>query len=375
MTAGSVTSTAVRSRGRATDYRVLVGRGVLRSLPDLLREHAPAHRYALISDSTVAELHGEAVLDGLRGSGLAAELFRFPAGERHKTRAQWTSLTDGLLASGFGRDTCVVALGGGVVGDLAGFVAATYMRGVPVVQVPTSLVAMIDASVGGKTGVDVEHGKNLVGAFHAPKLVVADPEVTRTLPRSERAQGLVEAVKHGVIMDRPYLDELERDMPALLDGDVGSVERAVARSVELKAEVVSGDERESGRREILNFGHTLGHAIEGASAYRMPHGTAVAVGMWLEARLGERLGVTEPGAAERLGRIAEALEVNLELPDGAAPSEIMDYLGVDKKARLGRPRFVLLSRVGSVHRSGDSWSQPVDEDVVLGLLNSMNTKG
>ena len=375
MTPSNVVSTSVRRGGHASEYRVLVGSGLLASLPDLLREHAPAHRYAVISDSTVAELYGNAVLESMRGAGLGVELFSFPAGERHKTRTHWANLTDGLLKGGFARDSCVVALGGGVVGDLAGFVAATYMRGVPVVQVPTSLVAMIDASIGGKTGVDVEEGKNLVGAFHAPNLVVADPELIQTLPREERAQGLVEAVKHGAIMDGLYLDELERDMPALLDGEVGPVERAVARSVELKAEVVSADERESGRREVLNFGHTLGHAIEGASAYGVPHGTAVAVGMSLEARLGERLGVTERGVAERLDRIAGILEIGLLLPGGAAPREIMTYLRLDKKARLGRPRFVLLSRIGMVHRADDSWSQPVDENLVLELLNSMVAKG
>jgi 3-dehydroquinate synthase len=365
----------VRTGGRVAEYQVLVGSGLLASLPNLLREHAPAHRYAVITDSTVAGLYGTHVLERLRASGLAADLFSFPAGERHKTRAHWADLIDGLLAEGYGRDSCVVALGGGVVGDLAGFVAATYMRGVPVVQVPTSLVAMIDASIGGKTGVDVEVGKNLVGAFHAPNLVVADPEVIRTLPRAERAQGLVEAVKHGAIMDGPYLENLELNMPALLDGEVEPVERAVARSVELKAEVVSADERESGRREILNFGHTLGHAVEGVSGYGMPHGAAVAVGMFLEARLGEELGVTEVGVAERLARIAGTLEIGIELPDGAAPNRIMSYLGLDKKARHGHPRFVLLSRIGLVHRTDDRWSHVVDENLILDLLNSMAAKG
>ena len=368
-------STSVRTGGRAAEYQVLVGHGLLASLPDLLSEHAPAHRYAVITDSTVAELYGTAVLQMISESGLAADLFSFPAGERHKTRAHWTALTDGLLGKGFGRDSCVVALGGGVVGDLAGFVAATYMRGVPVVQVPTSLVAMIDASIGGKTGVDVAEGKNLVGAFHAPNLVVADPDVIRTLPREERAQGLVEAVKHGAIMDPPYLEELEIDMPTLLDGEVEPVERAVARSVELKAEIVSTDERESGRREILNFGHTLGHAVEGVSAYGVSHGSAVALGMFLEARLGEELGVTERGVADHLARITGTLGIDLELPHGAAPNEIMSYLGLDKKARHGRPRFVLLSGIGSVHRTGDLWSQSVDENLVRNLLNTMAAKG
>ena len=375
MPSTEITSTRVSSGGLTADYRVLVGNGLLASLPDLLSEHVPAHRYALITDSNVGELYADTLLATLRAGGHTVDLFTFPAGERHKTRAHWATLTDGMLDKGYGRDSYVIALGGGVVGDLAGFVAATYMRGVPVVQVPTSLVAMIDASIGGKTGTDVEQGKNLVGAFHAPSLVVADPEVTQTLPRIERAQGLVEAVKHGAIMDRPYLEQLELDMPALLDGDVEAVRRAVTRSVELKAWVVSADERESGRREILNFGHTLGHGVEAASDYGVSHGSAVAVGMFLEARLGEEMGVTENGVADDLARIAGTLEIDLELPDGAAPNEIMSYLGLDKKARLGRPRFVLLSHIGKVHHADGSWSQSVDGDLVRDVLNAMALKG
>jgi len=359
---------AVTTRGAAGPYQVLVGRGLLTSLATLLEEHAPAHRYALVSDSNVASLYGESTLLQLKDAGLNAELFTFQAGERNKSRATWSDLTDRLLRAGFGRDSCLIAMGGGVTGDLAGFVAATYMRGIPVVQVPTSLVAMIDASIGGKTGVDVEAGKNLVGAFHAPNLVIADPNVVATLPRVERAQGMIEAVKHGAIMDDAYFGELDRDMPALLDGDAASVERAVARSVELKSAVVTEDEREAGRREILNFGHTLGHAIEASCSFLVPHGTAVACGMILEARLGVSLGVTAPGVVERLEEVLGRVGLPLGIPDGAAPNDIMTYLSTDKKVRHGCTRFVLLSKIGAVHFADGSWSQPVDEDVVLSLI-------
>ena len=193
-------------------YPVLVGCGLLRSLGKLLEEHAPAHRYAVVSDSNVATLYGDSVLQSLGDSGLDAQLFSFGSGECHKNRSTWKDLSDRLLKTGFGRDSCIVALGGGVTGDLAGFVAATYMRGIPVVQVPTSLLAMVDSSVGGKTGVDVAMGKNLIGAFHPPLLVVADPEVIETLPPVERAQGLIEAVKHGAIMDSAYFEVLAREM-------------------------------------------------------------------------------------------------------------------------------------------------------------------
>jgi 3-dehydroquinate synthase len=257
-----------------------------------------------------------------------------------------------------------------VTGDLAGFVAATYMRGIPLVQVPTSLVAMIDASIGGKTGVDVEAGKNLVGAFHPPNLVLADPELVATLPRAERAQGMIEAVKHGAIMDEAYFTELEREMPAILDGEAASLARAVARSVELKSAVVSEDEREAGRREILNFGHTFGHAIEAACSFRVPHGTAVACGMILEARLGASLGVTGPDVVERLEQAIGRVGLPSSMPDSAAPDDILTYLASDKKVRHGQTRFVLLSEIGAVHPADGSWSHPVEEDVVSDLVNS-----
>ena len=368
-------ATAVMTSGASGPYRVLVGRDLLGSLASLLEEYAPAHRYALVSDSNVAALYGESTIAQLKDAGLSAELFTFEAGERNKNRATWAELTDGLLRAGFGRDSCLIAMGGGVTGDLGGFVAATYMRGIPVVQVPTSLVAMIDASIGGKTGVDVEAGKNLVGAFHPPNLVVADPDVVATLPRDERAQGMIEAVKHGAIMDEVYFAELDKEMVAILDGEAAPLQRAVARSVELKSAVVSEDEREAGRREILNFGHTVGHAIEAACSFGVPHGTAVACGMVLEARLGASLGVTGPDVVERLERVVERVGLPSSIPDSAAPEDIMAYLASDKKVRHGRARFVLLSEIGRVHPADGSWSHPVDEDTVSGLVNAFIAQG
>lgn len=357
----------VRAGGDPADYPVYVGVGLLDRAPELIREHAPAHRYAVISDETVAELHGSGVVRALEEAGSTADRFDFPAGERHKTRGEWIRLTDELLEAGVGRDGAVVAVGGGVTGDLAGFVGATYLRGVPVVQVPTSLVAMIDASVGGKTGVDVPAGKNLVGAFHPPRAVVADPGVIRTLPRGERAQGLAEAVKHGAIVDREYLDFLRDRADALLDAEPAALLDAVHRSVEIKADVVSRDEREGGLRKVLNFGHTLGHALEAATDFRLSHGSAVAVGMVLEARLGERLGRTEPGTADRLARIVHAFDLPSRPPPEVDPDEVLRFTSMDKKGRAGEARYVLLARPGKVAR-GDDWSHVVPRSAVREVL-------
>jgi len=334
----------------------------------MIPAHARAHRYAVVADQRVAALYGADIRDGLLREGREAHLFTFPAGEASKTREEWARITDGMLEAGFGRDSAVVAVGGGVTGDLAGFVAATFMRGVPLVQVPTSLVAMIDSSVGGKSGVDIPEGKNLVGAFHPPHLVVVDPEVAVTLPREERAQGLAEAVKHGAILDPVYLTDLESDIPCVLNGEVGATGRVVVRSIEIKAEVVSKDERESGLRKILNFGHTLGHAIEAARGYSLPHGSCVALGMILEARVGELMGITRPGTSGTLERMVTLLNLPTSLPPGLTPEAVFSFTKADKKGREGKPRYVLLSAVGKVAPDED-WAREVPENLVLDVLH------
>jgi 3-dehydroquinate synthase len=368
-----VASVTVRAGEGRHSYQVLVGAGLLRSLPGLLAEHAPAHRYALIADSTVTELHGRALHRELEAAGVRCDLLTFPAGEAHKNRASWAELTDGMLAAGLGRDGAVLALGGGVTGDLAGFVAASYLRGVPVVQLPTSLVAMVDSSVGGKTGIDVPAGKNLVGAFHPPSLVVADTATIATLPRAERAQGLVEAIKHGAIVDAAYLDRLDADLPALLEAAPAETLDAVARSVEIKAHVVTEDERESGLREILNFGHTVGHALEAAADFSLAHGNAVAIGMVLEAQIGEALGVTRAGVADRLERVLARLGLPLSVPRGLDRSAVLGFVRADKKARRGRARYVLIEDIGRVARSGEGWSREVPDAVVEDVLQRRGT--
>lgn len=357
----------VEAGGRARGYPIHVRNGIRRSLPQMIPGHARAHRYAVLADETVAELYGREIVAGLNETGREAHLFTFPPGEASKSRAEWARLTDEMLVAGLGRDSAVVAVGGGVTGDLAGFVAATFMRGLPLVQVPTSLVAMIDSSVGGKTGVDVPEGKNLVGAFHSPRLVVVDPEVAVTLPREERAQGLAEAVKHGAILDPVYLADLQGEIPCVMRGEVGATGRVVVRSIEIKTEIVSKDERESGLRKVLNFGHTIGHAVESAADYTLPHGACVALGMILEARLGETLGVTKPGTAEFLARLVGLLDLPVSLPSHLEPEQVLAFTRSDKKGRGGTPRYVLLGQLGQVAPVPD-WAREVPQDVVLRVL-------
>lgn len=347
----------------------MVGRGLLAGLPRLLGEWCPAHAYAVIADSRVAELYGARVLAALRDAGLRALLFRFPAGEWNKTRETWTDLTDAMLAARVGRDGAIVALGGGVTGDLAGFVAATYLRGIPYVQAPTTLLAMIDASIGGKTGVDVPAGKNLVGAFHQPRCVVADIETLATLPRPHVAAGMAEAVKHAVIADAVYLEALLADAAAIRARDLDALERLVARSVAIKEEVVAADPLEGGRRQVLNFGHTVGHAVEARSGYNLLHGEAVAIGMATEALLAEAAGVAEAGLAPRVRRALEAFDLPVTIPEDLAAEDLLEAMRGDKKTREATVRFALPSRVGAMHQRADgAWTVDVGEDKILQAL-------
>ena len=353
---------------RTPSYDIVIGRGLLAELPALVQAACPAARYAVITDSHVAKLYGDQLVTRLHDGTLPAELFEFPAGEWSKTRETWATLSDKMLAARFGRDGAVVALGGGVVGDVAGFVAATYLRGLPCIQVPTTLLAMIDSSIGGKTGVDVPAGKNLVGAFHQPRLVVADLDLLGTLPATQLAAGIAEAVKHGAIADADYFAFLEREHTAVTGKQPAALERLVRRSVEIKASVVAADEREAGRRAILNFGHTVAHAVEATVKFAVLHGEAVAIGMAYEARLAERLGIAAAGTADRIGRLLERYKLPLELPESVTADELLATMQLDKKARAGTVRFALPEAVGRMHADGSGWTVAAPERVVRELL-------
>lgn len=351
------------------DYDVVVEAGVLDRLGALLPAEAEAERYALVCDDVVASLHGTRVRAALVAAGRSADLFVIPAGEAEKIRKRWAALTDALVHDGFGRDSAIIALGGGVVGDLAGFVAATYMRGVPLIQAPTTLLAMVDASVGGKTGVDTPAGKNLVGVVRQPVLVAVDPEVLRTLPTEQLRAGLAEAVKHGAIADADYLDWIEAQADLLLAADTAALSELIAGSVEIKASFAARDPHERGPRKALNFGHTVAHALEALSGYTLAHGAAVAVGMVAEAVLGEAAGVTAPGAADRLRHVLQTVGLPVR-PTGSVPAEaVIAQARRDKKVRRARTRYALLSRIGGVARSADGdWSIEVDETLVRRAL-------
>ena len=347
-------------------YPVYIGAGLLDSLTELVARHLPRRRTALIADATVAGLYAEWRKGGVMPwrprertcheeppAGWSTP-FTFAPGEGSKTRETWARLTDEMFAAGYGRDSGIVALGGGVTGDLAGFVAATYARGIPFVQVPTSLLAMLDASIGGKTGVDTPHGKNLVGAFHPPAAVIADLLTLSTLGDREYHCGLAEAVKHGLIADAEHFKWIEQHVDALNARALDALDTLVRRSVAIKADVVASDEKESGRRAVLNAGHTVAHAIERQTNYAVPHGEAVAMGLVAECRVGEERGVTEPGTADRVSDLLSRL--HLPVAPIAPITSLTPFMQHDKKTVQGVVRLALPAAVGKAHRNGEEWT-------------------
>ena len=349
--------------------RIIVGPGVLDQCGTELRAALPNRRFAIISDDTVAPIYAARVAAACAPA--AVTIFTIPAGETSKTREQWARLTDELLAAGFGRDSAIIALGGGVVGDLAGFVAATYMRGIPFVQMPTSLLAMIDASIGGKTGVDTTAGKNLVGAFHHPALVLVDPQVLTTLPLVHMRNGLAEAIKHGVIASAAEFEWIASNLGGLLRDsgpDAALAERLVRKNIEIKADIVARDERESGVRKTLNFGHTIGHAVESLSGYALLHGECIAIGMVVEARIAAKLGVADVALAGTIETLVRAAALPGAVPKSMTATAVLEATRSDKKARAGSVEYALPSKLGAMSGADRGYAIPVPDSVILDAI-------
>jgi 3-dehydroquinate synthase len=328
-------------------YPILVGVGALSTVGAQLAKRAVGRRVVLVSDPTITRLHGEPVRRSLTEAGFDVAQAAVPEGEQAKRLDVASGLWDRLLDLGCDRTSTVVALGGGAVGDLAGFAAATYMRGMNFVQVPTTLLAQVDASIGGKTAIDHPRGKNLIGAFHQPRMVIVDPGTLTTLSEREFRSGLAEVIKHGIVLDAAYFRDLEACVPALLARDLATLENVVAGSCRLKARVVERDEGEAELRWVLNYGHTVGHALEAATGFqRWAHGEAVSLGIVAEARLAERLGIGSASTTERQRNLLGAVGLPVK---GLAvdPAVVVEALSRDKKRRDGRVSFVLAPAIGS----------------------------
>lgn len=341
-------------------YPVYIGRDLL-SDPQLLVRHIAGSQVVVVSNETVAPLYMPRIVAALGEQKLVTEVI-LPDGERYKNLDTLSTIFDQLLSAGHNRSTTLVALGGGVVGDLTGFAAACYQRGVNFVQIPTTLLAQVDSSVGGKTGVNHPLGKNMIGAFYQPQAVIIDTNTLHTLPPRELAAGLAEVVKYGLICDEPFYRWLQENMPKLLAREEAALAEAVERSCANKARVVAADEREGGLRAILNLGHTFGHAIETAQGYgEWLHGEAVAVGMLLAVGLSARRGWVPPAEVAELRRLLLAMSLPVEPPADMSPERFLELMGRDKKVVDGRLRLVLLAAVGEACLVDDASDQELSE--------------
>ena len=351
--------------GGAQPYRIAIGEGLLRD-GAALAAHVRGRHAFIVSDAHVVPLYAQRVVDALHGArgDLRCTVACIPAGESAKTLERFGELTGELADFGATRDACVIALGGGVVGDLAGFVAACWMRGVDCVQLPTTLLAMVDSSVGGKTAVDLPQGKNLVGAFHPPRAVFADTSTLRTLPDRELRAGLAEVAKYGAIRDAAFLEWLDAHADAVLARDGEALAEAIARSCAHKAEIVARDPFEHGERALLNFGHTFAHAIETEQGYGgLNHGEAVAIGMVCAARLSARLGLSTDAEAAHLERLLARFGLPVAVPAGLDAAALVARMRLDKKAAASGLRFVLWRGTGRAEVLSD-----IDEGAVASVL-------
>jgi 3-dehydroquinate synthase len=342
-------------------YPIFIEDGIMVNVGADIARRNIASRYAVIADDYVASLYGATLMKSLAEAGVVAELLTFPRGEASKNLQVFAELSSKLAQIGMDRKSALIALGGGVTGDLTGFLAASYMRGIPFVQIPTTLLAQVDSSVGGKTGVDIPEGKNLVGAFYQPKAVYIDTAVLTTLPIAEYLGGIAEVIKYGVIWDLEFYVFLERNLDAILGLQPAIIQEMVTTCCRTKAAVVAEDERESDLRRILNFGHTIGHAVEAASDFSIIHGHAVAIGMVAALRLSVLLGLCKRKEAGRVATLIHAFGLPTEIPADMDRERIKSYIKTDKKSVAGSVSYVLPTTIGKVIITNEVSEEQIDE--------------
>lgn len=341
-------------------YPIIIDEGLLLGLGSDLKKRQIAKRYIVISDTTVAGLYGDKVTSSLSAAGFTPELVTFPAGEASKNLSTIAELSSKLAQLGVDRQDCLVALGGGVVGDITGFLAASYMRGIAFVQVPTTMLAQVDSSVGGKTGVDIPEGKNLVGAFYQPRCVYIDPNVLQSLPAEELLNGLAEVIKYGVIYDQEFFEYLAKNRQEIVALNLSFIEAIIEKSCAIKAEVVAQDEREGGLRRILNFGHTIGHAVEADSNYTLAHGMCVAIGMVAACEMAAAKDMFTKADASKVRTLIKDYNLPVGIPQTADRKKLKFYLKTDKKTVGGIPFFVLPTAIGKVVITDDVTEALID---------------
>ena len=343
------------------NYPVFIGNSILKNLQDFVRKKHNKKRIAVITDYNVSKLHGQKLKNAL--SGFNTLFISIQAGELSKSRYMKEKIEDTLLNNKFGRDSLVIAIGGGVVGDLSGFIASTFNRGIPIIHVPTTLLAMADSSIGGKTAVNTKHGKNLIGAVYQPSAVFADMDFLETLPIEEFRNGLAEIIKMSIIKDKNLFGLLEKNHKKIMARDKKLLQQIIKRSIELKKEVVEKDAEESNLRQILNFGHTFGHALEAYYKYKIRHGYAVAQGILIESKMSELTENLNPQDRKKIDELLKSFGFELNIKN-LNINKIIEFMISDKKSRNQKPRFVLLEKIGRIKSEGNNFSFEVDDKTI-----------
>jgi 3-dehydroquinate synthase len=328
--------------------------------------------FAIITDERIETLYGKTVHQLLIASSLEAHLFSFPCGEQNKTRFTKELIENKLFEKKLGRDTCVIALGGGVVTDIAGFVAATYCRGIDLIMIPTTLLCMVDACIGGKTGVNVAYGKNMLGCVYQPRKILIDPSVLNSLPSKEIANGVVEMIKHGLVANSTFFEYLERYADQILSLEPEVLKKVIFDSCRIKKEIIEEDANDKGMRNLLNFGHTVGHALESLTNYKISHGEAVAIGLLVESYLSVQLGMLNSNSLDRIKKILAQYHLPLSLPSKYPVTDLLHAMSSDKKSLKGQIRFVLIDEVGSSLKYNSSFCTPVENSLIIKALEWMN---
>ena len=349
-----------------SSYEIRIGKDIIDRMALIIAKNHKAGRYVVITDNCVGSLYGQKFLSSLKDVGLNVHLIEFPAGEASKNINTVLDIAGKLLKLGADRETCLIALGGGVVGDITGFIASIFMRSIPYIQIPTTLIAQVDSSIGGKTAVDLPHGKNLLGTFYQPCAVFADLIFLETLPEKEFNNGLAEIIKYGIIDDEKMFHTLENHMEAIKLKDSKLLLNLVETCCRIKKSIVEIDEREQGLRRILNFGHTLGHALEAISKYSITHGEGVAIGMVAAARISEKMGYLKSSEPVRIETLIRQAGLPVKIPKSLDGEKIIAQLKMDKKKKNNVVHFVLLKKIGRPFISGN-----IEHKVIAAVIEEM----
>lgn len=346
---------------------ILIEKGLLSRIPDILLSKNLSQQYILLTDKRVEELYGKSLKKMIIRKGLRCHLIAVPPGERSKTRGVKERVENVMFEGRHGRDTVLLALGGGVVGDLGGFVASTYLRGIPFIQIPTTLLSMVDSSIGGKTAINHSLGKNLIGSFHQPLAIFIDVTTLTTLPERDFRSGMAEVIKCGVILEESLFSYLEKNKESLKKRNFAVIEKVVERCIRLKGKIVKKDEKEEGLRKILNCGHTIGHSVEHLSSYRILHGEAVSIGIMVESYMSHLLGYLDPSPLERIKNLLQSFDLPIRIPKYLDAKQILNVAGRDKKSRSGQIKYVLPGQIGTPVDS-EEIAIPAERKVALHAL-------